>query len=75
MKVQVKLMGMLKDRTPADGFVELPEGGTIGDVLAELGVEFSGVQAFSVNGSIQRDPSTQLTENDELIVLPPVGGG
>lgn len=75
MKIRIKLMGMLKDRTPADGQMDLPADATIADVLAELEIDADAIQVFSVNGSIQRDQATQLSENDELIVLPPVGGG
>ena len=75
MKIRVKLMGMLKVHTPEGGQMDLPEAATIGDVLAELQVDTKAIQAFSVNGSIQRDRDTRLSDNDELIVLPPVGGG
>ena len=75
MKVRVKLMGMLKDRSPEDGELELSENATIGDVLTKLEIAPESIQACSVNGSIQRDQATPLSENDELIVLPPVGGG
>ena len=75
MIVRIKLMGMLKDRTPADGKLELPEGSTILNVLQQLHIDPDSVQAFSVNGAIQRDQKAKLQDNDELIVLPPVGGG
>ena len=75
MKIKVKLMGMLKDRTPAGGQIELAVGSTIADVLAQLNVDPEAVQAFSINGSIERNQATPLKDQDELIVLPPVGGG
>lgn len=75
MKIKVKLMGMLKDRTPEGGQVDLNVGATIADVLAQLKVDANAVQVFSINGAIERDQATQLNDQDELIVLPPVGGG
>jgi sulfur carrier protein ThiS len=76
MKIQVKLMGMLKDRLPPDGAIQLPDGdSTIENALAALGIPVGTVQVFSVNGSIERDLARQLQEGDELTVLPPVGGG
>ena len=75
MKIKIKLMGMLKDQTPDGGELELETNATIADVLAALTIDPDSVQAFSINGSIQRDQGTELSEGDELIVLPPVGGG
>ncbi len=75
MKIQIKLMGMLKDHTPESGELELPADATIGDVLRLLDIENESIQAFSINGSIDRDRNRVLVEGDELTVLPPVGGG
>ncbi len=76
MKIHVKLMGMLKDRTPPEGTIELPDDdATIENALAELEIPVDTVQVFSVNGSIQRDLARRLQEGDELTVVPPVGGG
>jgi sulfur carrier protein ThiS len=75
MKLRIKLMGMLKDHSPENGELELPEQSTIGDVLKALAVDSESIQAFSVNGSIARDRSRKLFDGDELTVLPPVGGG
>jgi len=75
MKIKVKLMGMLKDKTPDGGELDLEDKATIADVLAALEIDPDSVQAFSINGAIQRDQTTMLSEDDELIVLPPVGGG
>ena len=75
MRVKVKLMGMLKDRSPEGDQLDLADDATIADVLAELNIDHQAIQAFSINGSIEREPSTKLSDGDELIVLPPVGGG
>lgn len=75
MKLKIKLMGMLKDHTPEGGELEVPDGSTIGDVLKLLKIESETIQAFSINGSIDRDRERTLNDGDELTVLPPVGGG
>ena len=75
MKIKIKLMGMLKDRAPDDGELELPDDATIALVLKQLAIESETIQAFSINGSIERSRERQLADGDELIVLPPVGGG
>ena len=68
-------MGMLKKYAPESGDLELEDSSTIGDVLKMIGIEGETIQAFSVNGSIERSRDRELTDDDELTVLPPVGGG
>lgn len=75
MKIKIKLMGMLKEKTPEGGDLELSSHPTILGALELLGIDPESVQAFSVNGSIERDKTRELQEADELVVLPPVGGG
>ena len=75
MKIRIKLMGLLKDRTPPGGELTLPEAASIGQALCLLEVSPESVQVFTVNGNLIRDPSHPLSEGDELMILPPVGGG
>jgi sulfur carrier protein ThiS len=75
MKIAIKLMGMLKDRAPADGVLDVPDGATIWQVLAQLEIDATTVDVFTVNGKLERDKQRVLAANDELNVLPPVGGG
>lgn len=75
MQIQLKLMGMLKAKTPPDGSLALSEGGTIEDVLQDLGIAADAVHVFTVNGSLVRDRAHVLSDGDELTLLPPVGGG
>ncbi|NIP84570.1 MAG: MoaD/ThiS family protein [Planctomycetales bacterium] len=75
MKIRLKLMGMLKDKTPADGTLQLPEGATIASALAALEIPSHAVQVCTVNGTLQRDVNQPLAAEDELGVVPPVGGG
>jgi len=75
MRIQLKLMGVLKDRTPEDGSLELTAGSSVEDALRALAIELDRIQVFTVNGSLERDRGRVLEDGDELSVIPPVGGG
>ena len=75
MRVRVNLMGALKAKTPDGGQLELAEDANIDDVLQLLDIPLTHVQVVMVNGNPQHDRSLSLSENDELTVLAPVGGG
>ncbi len=75
MIVHVKLMGVLKPKTPPGDQLELEEGASIEDVLRRLDVPAESVQIFTVNGSLERDRGRVLIDGDALSVLPPAGGG
>ncbi len=68
-------MGVLKKRTPPGGALELENGSTIRDALAALDLPNKRINAVSLNGGVERDFSRPLKAGDELVVLPPVGGG
>jgi molybdopterin converting factor small subunit len=75
MQIRLKLMGMLKARTPAGGVLEVADGATIDDVLLALEIAPQTIRVFTVNGQFERDRSRVLAANDELAAIPPVGGG
>ena len=75
MQVRLKLMGMLKARTPPGGAIEVADGATIDDVLRALDIAPQTVRVFTVNGEFERDRGRVLAPNDELSAIPPVGGG
>jgi sulfur carrier protein ThiS len=75
MQIRLKLMGMLKARTPAGGTLEVADGATIDDVLRALEIAPQTIRAFTVNGQFERNRSRVLVANDELSAIPPVGGG
>lgn len=75
MKLQVKLMGPLKAKTPEGGTLELNDGASIHDVLAALDIPDNQVQIVMVNGKPQPNRDTSLAADDELTILAPVGGG
>ena len=75
MRIRLKLMGMLKARTPPGGAIEMADGATIDDVLRTLDIAPQTVRVFTVNGEFERDRSRALAPDDELSAIPPVGGG
>ena len=75
MQIRLKLMGMLKARTPAGGVLEVADGATIDDVLRALEIAPQTVRVFTVNGEFERNRSRVLAADDELAAIPPVGGG
>ena len=75
MQIRVKLMGMLKARTPPGGTLDITAGATVGDVLCNLGIDPQAVRVCTVNGVLERDHRRVLDAGDELVVIPPVGGG
>ena len=68
-------MGVLRDKTPAGGALQMSENGTIRDALEALEIPPEIAQTFTVNGQLSRDQSLVLNDSDELTILPPVGGG
>jgi len=54
--------------------MELNQGGTVQDLIAELGLPPQEVRIVFVNGLI-RDLSHPLQDGDEVSFFPSVGGG
>ena len=75
MRIRLKLMGLLKSKSPPDGQLEVLDDCTIADVLEQLDVSADSIQVFSVNGQLERDRTRKLSGDDELSIIPPVGGG
>ena len=75
MRIRLKLMGVLKARTPEGGVLEVAEGATIEDALHALGLAPQATHAVTVNGQLARDRRRVLAPDDELTIIPPVGGG
>lgn len=79
MQVRVIAFGVLKDALGPEAVpMELPEGSTVADLLAQLGrihaqVGLRGI-AVSVNAEYANGAQT-LSEGDEVGLLPPVSGG
>ena len=75
MRIRLKLMGMLKARTPEGSVLEIADGATIGDALHALGLAPQATHVVTVNGQVERDRGRVLAPDDELTIIPPVGGG
>ena len=75
MQIRLKLMGTLKARTPPDGTLDVAAGATVDDVLRAVGIDPQAVRVCTVNGVLERDHRRVLDAGDELVVIPPVGGG
>ena len=80
MKVRVRLFAGLRERSGTGAVeVELPEVATVADVwpaaaqLVPLGDQPAGIM-FAVNRTYA-DPAQQLTDGDEVALIPPVSGG
>ncbi|GBD37573.1 hypothetical protein HRbin36_02708 [bacterium HR36] len=76
MQVRVKAMGILRQRLgKSDQVVELPEGGTLEQLLQQLQLPQGMIQVIMVNGERESDLHRRLQQNDEVTLLAPVAGG
>ncbi|MEK6234110.1 MAG: MoaD/ThiS family protein [Planctomycetales bacterium] len=66
---------MMQSKTPDDGVLDLPGDASLASVLEALEIDPKFVQIITVNGSMDRDHARALSENDEVFILPVVGGG
>lgn len=77
MQLHVRLYGVLRDQLPAEDhgrlLLEVPQGATINDVLAEL--DISGHLHISVNEDMVEDWQTELQDGDHVDVFRPSAGG
>jgi MoaE-MoaD fusion protein len=81
MRVQILFFGMLKDVIGHSAeTLDLPDDGSVADVLRHLEVQAPRLKeslaslAVAVNQEYA-GPETELKENDEVALLPPVSGG
>ena len=78
MKIKVKVFATLRkyvaDKSSGAQELELAEGATVGDALAELKIPQAEVAFVFVNSTRQK-LDEQLAEGDELGVFPPIAGG
>ncbi len=80
MQVIVKLFAMLRRFTPANVTpgepftLMLPEGATLADVLAQLGIPEDEAKVMFVNGRAHA-LDYALQDADDTGIFPPVGGG
>lgn len=77
MQVKVRVTGHLIDLCSVDE-VELPEGASVADAVAALGIPPEQVGLVSVDGqavSKARRDSTLLADGNEMVVMAPLTGG
>ena len=77
MRVNVKLMAVLRSKLPPGGTaaLELEAGATVASLLERLGIGSGHVHLVMVNGAMEPDRQRLLADGDELTVFPPVAGG
>ncbi|MGC9221583.1 MAG: molybdenum cofactor biosynthesis protein [Solirubrobacteraceae bacterium] len=76
MRVQVRLFAGLRERAGADRlYVDLDDGAVVADLLRELDWLAGDVRALLAVNREYAQPSTPLSEGDELALIPPVSGG
>ncbi len=79
MKVWVKLFATLQGLFPDLGIgeamqVEMPDGATVGDLIAQLRLPPEEVKLVYVNGRLKKIDHP-LSDGNEIGIFPPVGGG
>ncbi len=77
MQIKVALFSVFREKLPRENHgrtvIELPEGGTLGDLLSKLEINIMAV--CSLNGKLEYDLATALKDGDEVQVFRPIGGG
>lgn len=79
MRIKARLFASLRAYTPgskpgATLEVELPPGARVRDLVAHFHIPAEVVKLAFVNG-LSQEMDTELRENDEVGIFPPVGGG
>lgn len=80
MKIEILAFGIAKDIIRGQKLgLDLPEGTTVGGLKQNLAEQFPDFEklrslAIAVNTEYQKD-EYELTEADEIVIIPPVSGG
>lgn len=77
MRVRFSATGNLRQYLPGPGdsvVVEMPEGGTVSDLLRRLGVVWGEAGIIALNGELAGEESL-LHDGDEVEMVAPIGGG
>lgn len=74
MSLTIQPLGILKDYTGGEGFINLPTGLTIRQILSGLGIPAEVVALVVVNGEIQ-DKEYLPQDGDIVKLLAIIGGG
>lgn len=77
LEIQLQLYSILREKLPVDAkgraVLQLEEGTTLADLLADLGIERRVV--IGVNGVHESDRSRQLIDGDKVKIFSSVSGG
>jgi len=77
MQIKVVLFSVFREKLPRENrgrtTVELPENGTLKDLLEKLDIHITAT--CSVNGQLEYDQTARLKDGDEVQIFRPVGGG
>ncbi len=75
--IHVRLLGMLRDKLPREAkgraSLELPDGATVADLLAQL--ELRGHLQVAINDTIVENEDTPLRSGDQVEIFRPAAGG
>jgi molybdopterin converting factor small subunit len=80
MNIEVRLFAQLRKYLPRDSSqgstrIDMPDGATIADALAELGIPASAAHMTLVDGSHEANVRQRLKDGCTLSVFPPLAGG
>jgi molybdopterin synthase sulfur carrier subunit len=80
MKIELRLFASLRKKLPPGSprgkcDLDLPEGTTVGDVLAQMGIPPKSAHIILVDGDHDRDFDRVLHDGEVLSIFPPVAGG
>lgn len=74
MRIEVLCFANLAQHAPEGGFMELPEGMLVGDVLRKLALAPEDVKLIFVNGK-HSTLDRSVHDGDRIAFVPAVGGG
>ena len=80
MNIEVRLFAQLRKYLPPGSSqgstrIDMPDGATIADALAELGIPARAANMTLVNGSHEPNIRQRLKDGCTLSVFPPLAGG
>ena len=74
MVVEVRLFASFREGRFKEKELELPEGSSLGDLLAQLEIAQKDAKITIVNG-LGVSPEHKLSDHDVIAIFPPIAGG
>ncbi len=74
MVVEVRLFASFREGRFKDKELELPEGSSLGDLLAQLEIPKKDAKITIVNGTAA-SAEHKLSDRDVVAIFPPIAGG